>query len=84
LLLVGAAALLAVPLARAAFRRSRASRQQRARHAPDQLPEDIRAEPHTSPVEVTVEYVRDDTRTFSVRLEPHHDPGIQTVQEMTG
>ena len=34
------------------------------------------------PVEVTVEPEHDNTRTFSVRLEPHPDPGTQTLQEM--
>jgi len=33
---------------------------------------------------VAVEPNRDSTQTFTVRLEPHHDPGTQTVQEVTG
>jgi Bacterial Ig domain len=45
-------------------------------------PDDLRAEPHTSPVEVAVEPVPDNTRTLAVRLEPHPDPGIQTVQTL--
>jgi hypothetical protein len=77
LLLIGAVALLAGALARAAFRRWRPSR---ARSRVGELPEDFRVEPHTSPVEVTVEYVLDGTRAFTVRLEPHPDPGTQTVQ----
>jgi MFS family permease len=77
LLLVGVVALLAGALARAASRRWRLSRH--ARRA-SELHDDLRAEPHTSPVEVAVEYVRDGTRTFTVRLEPHPDPGTQTVQ----
>jgi hypothetical protein len=77
LLLIGAVALLAGALARAAFRRWRPSR---GRSRVGELPEDFRVEPHTSPVEVTVEYVLDGTRTFTVRLEPHPDPGTQTVQ----
>jgi hypothetical protein len=82
-LLLGAGAFLVGALARAALRRWRTSRDKRARREPDQPPEDIRTEPHTSPVEVTIEPDRDDTRTFSVRLEPHHDPGTQTLQEVT-
>ena len=76
-LLLGAGALLAGALARAAIRRWRTRREL------DQPPKDIQAEPHTSPVEVTIEPTRDDTRTFTVRLEPHHDPGTQTLQEAT-
>ena len=82
-LLIGAGALVAGALARAVFRRWRAPQEKRARHEPDPPPEAIRAEPHTSPVEVTVEPNRDNTRTFTVRLEPHHDAGTQTLQEMT-
>jgi hypothetical protein len=81
-LLTAAAALLAGATARAAFRRW-APRYARAPREPDQPPEDIRAEPHTGPVEVTVEPYRDNTRTYTLRLEPHYDPGIQTVQMMT-
>jgi MFS family permease len=80
LLLVGAVALLAGALARIAFRTWRTSQEQRRQRRLGELPDDFRAEPHTRPVEVTVEYVRDGTRTFTVRLEPHHDPGNQTVQ----
>jgi hypothetical protein len=76
-LLLGAGALLAGALARAAIRRWRTRRE------PDQPPKDIQVEPHTSPVEVTIEPTRDDTRTFTVRLEPHYDPGTQTLQEAT-
>jgi hypothetical protein len=76
-LVLGAGALLAGALARAAIRRWRTS------HEPDLPPEDVRAEPHTSPVDVTVEPEHDNTRTYTVRLEPHRDAGTQTVQEMT-
>jgi Big-like domain-containing protein len=79
-LVLGAGALLAGALARAAFRRWRASQPD---PDPDPPPEDVRAEPHTSPVDVTVEPEHDNTRTYTVRLEPHPDPGTQTVQEMT-
>jgi len=78
-LLIGAGALAAGALARAAFRRWRPSR---GRSRVGEFPEDFRVEPHTRPVEVTVEPEHDNTRTFSVRLEPHPDPGNQTVQEM--
>jgi hypothetical protein len=49
---------------------------------PANPPDDIRAEPHTRPVEAAVEPAHDNTRTFSVRLEPHPDPGAQSVQEV--
>ena len=75
-LLLGAGALPAGALARAAIRRWRARRELAQ-------PEDVRVEPHTSLVQVTVEPTRDQTRTFTVRLEPHHDPGTQTLQEAT-
>jgi hypothetical protein len=78
LLRVGAVALLAGALARIAFRWW-TSQGQRRQSRLSQL-DDLRVEPHTRPVEVTVEYVRDGTRTFTVRLEPHPDPGTQTVQ----
>jgi hypothetical protein len=78
-LLIGAGVLVAGALARAAFRRWRPSR---GKSRVGELPDDIRAEPHTSPVEVTVEPKQDNTRTFTVRLEPHPDPGLQTLQEM--
>jgi hypothetical protein len=84
-LLIGAGALLAGALARIAFRRFRrwrTSQEQRRQRRLSELPDDFRVEPHTRPVEVTVEPEPDSTRTFTVRLEPHPDPGNQTVQEM--
>jgi Bacterial Ig domain len=80
-LLIGAGALLGGALARIAFRRWRASQEQRRQRRLSQL-DDLRVEPHTRPVEVSVEPEHDNTRTFTVRLEPHPDPGNQTVQEM--
>src|SRR6266536_2770738 len=76
---------LAGALAQAAIRRWRAARQkERDRRKDGQVPEDIRTEPHTGPAAVAVEPNRDNTQTFTVRLAPHHDPGTQTVQEVTG
>jgi hypothetical protein len=72
----GAGALLAAALAQAAFRRWRPSREMRRQRRPSEPPEDIRAEPHTRPIEVTVEPESDDRQTFTVRLEPHPDPGL--------
>jgi hypothetical protein len=83
-LLIGAGALLAGALGRIAFRRFRrwrTSQEQRRQRRLSQL-DDLQVEPHTRPVEVTVAPEHDNTRTFSVRLEPHPDPGNQTVQEM--
>jgi hypothetical protein len=82
-LLVGAGALLAGALARAALRRWRPPLEEPARREPGPLPEDIRAEPHTSPVTASVQPDRDNTHTFTVRLEPHPDPGAQRLQEAT-
>jgi hypothetical protein len=82
-LLIGAGALLGGALARIAFRRWRTFQEQRRQRRLGELPEGFRVEPHTRPVEVTVEPKHDNnTRTFTVRLEPHPDPGNQTVQEM--
>jgi hypothetical protein len=80
-LALGVGALLVGALARIAFRRWRASRDQRSGRRPAELTDDVRAEPHTRPVEVGVEPVPDGTRTFAVRLQPHADPGTQTLQE---
>jgi len=80
---IGAGAFLAGALAQAAIRRRRVRQEERARRKVGQLP-DIRTEPHTRPAAVAVEPNRDSTQTFTVRLEPHHDPGTQTVQEVTG
>jgi hypothetical protein len=82
-LALGAGALLVGALARAAFRRWRASREQRSGRRPAELPDDVRAQPHTRPVEVGVKPVPDGTRTVAVRLQPHADPGTQTLQEVT-
>ena len=79
-LLIGAGALLVGALARAAFRGRRGSQKGRRAGEP---PHNLRAEPHTRPVEVTVEPEHDNTRTFAVRLEPHPDPGNQTLREVT-
>jgi MFS family permease len=81
--LLGMAALLTGALARAAFRRWSPSRDE----AGDDLagpPEDIQTRVHARPIEVATERIRDGTRTFIVRLEPHHDPGTQTLQEVAG
>jgi hypothetical protein len=80
-LALGAGALLVGALARIALRRWRASREQRPGRRPAELPDDVRAEPHTRPVKVGVEPVPDGTRTFAVRLQPHADSGTQTLQE---
>ncbi|HEX8132341.1 MAG TPA: Ig-like domain-containing protein, partial [Actinomycetes bacterium] len=76
-LALGAGALLVGALARLAVRRWGERRSRRLA----ELPDDVRAEPHTRPVEVGVEPVTDGTRTFAVRLEPHADAGHQTLQE---
>jgi len=72
-LAVGAAALLAGGLGRAAVRKLRRYFDPR---------NDLRAEPHTRPVVAAVEPAQDNSRSYSVRLEAHRDPGAQTVQEV--
>ncbi|HZC99142.1 MAG TPA: Ig-like domain-containing protein [Actinomycetes bacterium] len=80
-LLIGAGAFLAGALAQAAIRRWGARQEERK---DGQVPKNIRTEPHTGSAAVAVEPNGDSTQTFTVRLEPHHDPGTQTVQEVTG
>jgi hypothetical protein len=73
-LLLAAGALAAGFLARAAFRRWGQLAQDRDR--PVEQPDDLRAEPHTGPVEVTVEPEHGSPQTFALPLEPHPDPGL--------
>jgi hypothetical protein len=80
---VGAGALLAAALAQAARRRWRSSRDE-AFDALAAPAEDVRTRVYAGPAEVATERVRDGTRTFAVRLETHHDPGTQTLQEVAG
>ena len=81
-LLLSAGAVAAGFLARAAFAKwgKSAEDRERRRDRSVEQPDDLRARPYTRPVEVAVEPVPDNTRTLAVRLEPHPDPGIQTVQ----
>jgi large repetitive protein len=81
-ILLSAGALAAGFLARAAFRRWGKPDEDGGRDRTVQQPDDLRAEPHARPAEVTVEPVPDNTRTLAVRLEPHPDPGIQTIQTL--
>jgi hypothetical protein len=82
-LLLSAGALAAGFLGRAAFRKWGKGEEGRSRDRPVDLPDDLRVEPHTRPVEATVEPVPDNSRTLAVRLEPHPDSGIQTLEEVT-
>ena len=81
-LLLTGGALVAGFLARAAFRRWRNPGKDEDTDRPVEQPDHIGAEPHSRPVEVTVEPVPVNTRTRAVRLEPHPDPGIQTIQTL--
>jgi hypothetical protein len=74
---LGMAALLAGGLAQAAWRRWWPGRGEPS----DALAEDVRTRVYAGPAEVTTERVRDGTRTFAVRIEPHRDPGTQRLQE---
>jgi hypothetical protein len=82
-LLLGAGALLAGFLARLAFRRwwGKSNERDPGRRSVEPL-DDLRAKPHTRPVEASVGAVSDNTRTSGVRLEPHADRGIQAVETM--
>jgi hypothetical protein len=80
--LLGAAALAAGALFRAAVQRWRPQEPEPGPPEPEaDPPPDIRVEPHTRPVAVVTEPVPDGTRTVTVRLEPHPDPGTQWLQE---
>jgi hypothetical protein len=46
--------------------------------------ENIQTRAHAGQAEVATERVDDGTQTFIVRLIPHHDPGIQILQEVAG
>jgi large repetitive protein len=85
-LLLSAGLVLAGFLARAAFKRLRKPGERPAQRRGADLPGDLRARPHTGPVESAVVPVNDSTRTSDVRLEPHFDRGVQaveTVEEVT-
>jgi hypothetical protein len=82
-LVLGAGVLLAGILARAGFRRWWRPDDNGSDRRLADPPDDIRAKPHTRPVEATVGPVDDGSRTHAVRLEPHFDPGTQTVEEVT-
>jgi hypothetical protein len=75
--------LLAGFLARLAFRRwwGKSNERDPGRRSVEPL-DDLRAKPHTRPVEASVGAVSDNTRTSGVRLEPHADRGIQAVETM--
>jgi hypothetical protein len=80
--LLGGAALAAGALFRVAAQRWRHRVQQTGAGGPEvDPPPGLRVEPHTRPVAVATEPVPDGTRSVTVRLEPHDDPGIQRLQE---
>ena len=82
--LLGAAALLTGALARAAIGRWWPTRPEPVVTTEDEVgaPKDVRVEAHPGPAEVVAaEPVPDDTETLTARLEPHRDPGIQSLQE---
>jgi large repetitive protein len=79
--LLGLAALFTGALAQAAFRRLRPSGPVPAPDDDPGPPEDIQVDPQPGPVEAAVKPVDDGTRTVTVRLEPHPDPGTRRLQE---
>jgi hypothetical protein len=80
--LLGAAALAAGALFRVAAQRWWPRVQPDAGEPEANLPPGLRLEPHTRPVAVATEPIPDGTRSVTVRLEPHFDPGTQTLQEV--
>jgi hypothetical protein len=79
--LVGMAALFTGALARTAFRRWWPTGPT-PRPVEDEVgADDVRVEPHPRLIRVGTEPVDDGTWTVTVRLEPHHDPGTQWLQE---
>jgi large repetitive protein len=81
-LLLSAGLLVAGFLARAVYKRLARPDERPDRRPVADPPNDLRAEPHTRPVEATVEPVNDNTRTVAVRLEPHPDAGVQSVETL--
>jgi hypothetical protein len=83
--LLGAAALLAGALARAAIRRLRRRLQEDDQDDGDQPRQHrLRPVPYTRPAQVTVEPASKEGRTVTVRLQPHADAGTLTLQEVPG
>jgi large repetitive protein len=78
-LALSAGALLAGFLARAAFRRWLKPDGERSKHRDVEPPDGLQARPHPRSGETSVAPVADGTHPSSLRLEPHFDPGVQTV-----
>jgi hypothetical protein len=74
-LLVAVAALLLLVTAVPAIRGERGRRQRRW------VRQHVRAEPHSSPIDVTVDRDPHSAPTFAIRLQPHNDIGTQTLKE---
>jgi hypothetical protein len=81
-LLLSAGLLVAGFLARAVYKKLSKPNQRPTERRVADLPDDLRTEPHTRPVEAAVEPVNDNTRTLAVRLEPHRDTGVQIVETL--
>jgi Bacterial Ig domain len=79
-LLLGLGALLGGALARAAVRRVLGKGNQPDPERVD--PHDLRAEPHPSRPQVSVSHDPQSAPSLTVRLQPHSDAGIQTLQEV--
>jgi hypothetical protein len=79
-LLLGLGALVGGALARAAIRRLLSHPDQPDPERVD--PHDLRAEPRPSRPLVTVSHDPQSSASWSVRLQPHIDAGIQTLQEV--
>jgi hypothetical protein len=83
--LLGAGALLAGALARAAIRRLRRLLREDDQDDGDQPRQHgLRTVPYTRPMAVTVEPATADGRSVTVRLQPHADAGTVTLQEVPG
>ncbi len=79
---IAAGAVLIGALAHAAIRRLRARPEPDRREA-EQVLQDVRAEPRSGPVRVTVDQDAGTEPTFTIRLQPHDDDvGTQTLKEV--
>jgi hypothetical protein len=73
LLFATAALLLLILAVLAILERARRQRRWARQH--------VRAEPHPSSDDVTIDHDPESAPTFSVRLQPHRDAGTQTMEE---
>jgi hypothetical protein len=71
-------------LGRAAIRRLRRTRDERSERQRRPIPQQVRAEPHARPVQVTLNRDTHGPPSCTIRLRPQHDVGTQTLKEVPG